>query len=480
MRNRTLIFIISICLISCTKEIIQQKLTVSVTPANGGTVSPPSNSYEKGSNVSLVATPSGEYLFKQWQGSISGTSNPTFIIMDADKSVTGVFEKRQYPLTLTIEGSGNVKEEIAVVAPQSQYPSGTTVKLTAQPGANYEFKDWSGDLSSTLNPFSIVVNKSINLKVTFVYADKDGDGIPDSKDMDNNTRKGVPVDANGVMLNPVYLDKNGVTIKAFDWTIVGDKGIINGIEYTIVSAAELKNTVKSDADYSKFCTTKITDMSDMFSGKTAIRDITKFDVSNVTNMKGMFSSCTSFNQDISIWDVSKVTNMTGMLLNCYKFNQDIGKWNLSKVTEMDGMLTYCHQLNQDLSKWDVSNVTTMGGMFQGCRSFNGNIKTWNMSKVKNIRYMFGSCTEFNQDLSQWDVSNVTDMEATFASCTKFNQDLSKWDVKNVINMLRAFDFAIVYNQDLSKWNVANVINCENFSRDAYNWTLPKPIFTKCK
>jgi M6 family metalloprotease-like protein len=94
MFNRTLLILSFICLISCTKEIIQQKLTVSVTPANGGTVSPPSNSYEKGSNVSLVATPTGEYLFKQWQGSISGTSNPTSITMDADKSVTGVFEKK--------------------------------------------------------------------------------------------------------------------------------------------------------------------------------------------------------------------------------------------------------------------------------------------------------------------------------------------------------------------------------------------------
>jgi len=104
MFYRILLILFPISLISCTKEIIQQKLTVSVTPANGGSVSPPSNSYEKGSNVSLVATPSGEYLFKQWQGSISGTSNPTSITMDADKSVTGVFEKRQYPLTLTIEG----------------------------------------------------------------------------------------------------------------------------------------------------------------------------------------------------------------------------------------------------------------------------------------------------------------------------------------------------------------------------------------
>ena len=51
MSNRTLLFLSFICLISYTKEIIQQKLTVSVTPENDGTVSPPSNSYEKGSNV---------------------------------------------------------------------------------------------------------------------------------------------------------------------------------------------------------------------------------------------------------------------------------------------------------------------------------------------------------------------------------------------------------------------------------------------
>jgi hypothetical protein len=167
MFNRTLIIVISICLISCTKEIIQQKLTVSVTPANGGSVSPPSNSYEKGSNVSLVATPTGEYLFKQWQGSISGMSNPTSITMDDDKSVTGVFEKRQYPLTLTIEGNGTVKEEVIAIATQALYPSGTTVRLTAQPADKFEFGGWSGDLTSTTNPIDLKIEKAISLKALF-------------------------------------------------------------------------------------------------------------------------------------------------------------------------------------------------------------------------------------------------------------------------------------------------------------------------
>ena len=168
MFNRTLLILSFICLISCTKEIIQQKLTVSVTPANGGSVSPPSNSYEKGSNVSLVATPTGEYLFKQWQGSISGTSNPTSITMDADKSVTGVFEKRQYPLTLTIEGSGTVKEEVIAIAPQALYPSGTTVRLTASSNKGAAFSGWTGDITGKDSVLTTVITKPISLIAKFI------------------------------------------------------------------------------------------------------------------------------------------------------------------------------------------------------------------------------------------------------------------------------------------------------------------------
>ena len=166
LRNLSL-FVFSILLFACSKEIIQQKLTVSVTPVNGGSVTPPSNAFEKGSVVSLVATPAGEYTFKQWQGGVSGTNNPTTIIMDTDKQVTGVFEKRQYPLTLTIEGNGTVKEEVIAVATQSQYPSGTTIRLTPQPADKFEFGGWSGDLTSNSNLLDIKIDKPISLKALF-------------------------------------------------------------------------------------------------------------------------------------------------------------------------------------------------------------------------------------------------------------------------------------------------------------------------
>ena len=157
MRLGYIIFFAAILLFSCTKEIIQHKLSVSVSPINGGSVTPPSNSYEKGQSLQMLATPSGEYLFKEWEGDLRGSANPSTLIIDKDKVITGTFEKRQYPLNLTIEGSGTIKEEIIAVATQSQYPSGTTVRLTPQPLEGWAFTGWSGDLTSAATPTNLAL-----------------------------------------------------------------------------------------------------------------------------------------------------------------------------------------------------------------------------------------------------------------------------------------------------------------------------------
>ncbi len=165
--KKVLVGLLCIGFASCTKEILTHKLTTDAIPMNGGTVSPPGNSFEHGQQISLTATPSGEYLFKEWKGSLSGNANPASLVIDADKQVTGIFEKRQYPLTLTVEGNGSVKEEVVAIATQALYPSGTTVRLTAQPGADYIFKNWSGDQTSKDNPLQILIQKPISLTANF-------------------------------------------------------------------------------------------------------------------------------------------------------------------------------------------------------------------------------------------------------------------------------------------------------------------------
>ncbi len=164
------VYIVLLCLISwaCSKEILTHQLSTNAIPLNGGTVLPATNSFEHGQQVSLTATPNGEYLFKNWQGAINGTSNPMNLVMDADKQVTGVFEKRQYPLTLTIEGNGTVKEEVVAVASQAQYPSGTTVRLTARANPGSLFSAWKGDLSGTDSILTTVITKPITLSAKFI------------------------------------------------------------------------------------------------------------------------------------------------------------------------------------------------------------------------------------------------------------------------------------------------------------------------
>jgi hypothetical protein len=153
---------------ACKKDVPQKQLTVKVTPEVGGAVSPSSGTYAMGSTVTVLATPSPEYIFKEWTGGFTGTTNPANVIMDVDKTVTAVFEKREYPLSLTIVGSGTVKEEIIKIASlATNYKSGTTVRLTPQPSAGFQFKKWSGDDTTSKTPLDLVVSKAINLTCTF-------------------------------------------------------------------------------------------------------------------------------------------------------------------------------------------------------------------------------------------------------------------------------------------------------------------------
>jgi hypothetical protein len=165
-----LIFALAIVFLfaSCKKETPQKQLTVNVTPDIGGSVTPSSGMYAMGSTVKLTATPSSEYIFKEWTGGVTGTTNPTNVLLDADKTVTAVFEKREYPLSLTIVGSGTVKEEvIKIAATATNYKSGTTVRLTPQPSAGFQFKKWSGDDTTAKSPLDLVISKPINLTCTF-------------------------------------------------------------------------------------------------------------------------------------------------------------------------------------------------------------------------------------------------------------------------------------------------------------------------
>ena len=122
--------------------------------------------------------------------------------------------------------------------------------------------------------------------------------------------------------NPVYLDANGVTVKAKDWAGIGSKGTINGVEYIVVDSEMLEHMIYNGQDVTTVCTTKIMYLPNEFSGDFN-QDIGSWDVSNVTNMSYLFKNAYNFNQDLSNWDVSKV-------ISCDRFNWSTNSWTLPK------------------------------------------------------------------------------------------------------------------------------------------------------
>lgn len=163
--KKLLFLFISLFLFSCEEEppeaIETYSLQVTVNPEEGGTVTPTSGTFNENEQVSIKASPSPEYVFSDWTGSTSSQSNPLNVIMNSDKSLVANFNKRTYPLTINIEGEGTVSET------SQSFESGSEVTLTALPEQGWEFVEWKGDITSTDNPLTIVVNSSKEITAVF-------------------------------------------------------------------------------------------------------------------------------------------------------------------------------------------------------------------------------------------------------------------------------------------------------------------------
>ena len=171
------IFIVLVALVivfACEVEepVPTYTLTTSVTPSEGGkiSVSPQESNYVEGSQVTLTPEPNENWVFKQWEGDATGNTTPLQLTMTSNKSVTGVFVKRDYPLNIKIEGEGTVEEKIVPNPSGREYPHGTTLELTPKPKEGWEFESWSGDLEGKESPKRIIVDKQKNVTVKFKEA----------------------------------------------------------------------------------------------------------------------------------------------------------------------------------------------------------------------------------------------------------------------------------------------------------------------
>ena len=159
--------------LSLTANFVKKKYALTVNIEGEGTVqeevivqgSTSTTEYNSGTNVRLTATPSDEWVFSGWSGSVESTDNPIEVSVDEAKEITATFKLKQYDLTINIEGEGTVSETI--ITQPTLYDSGTVVKLEAIPSEGWEFVGWSGSVESTENPIEVSVDETKEITATF-------------------------------------------------------------------------------------------------------------------------------------------------------------------------------------------------------------------------------------------------------------------------------------------------------------------------
>ena len=280
-----------------------------------------------------------------------------------------------------------------------------------------------------------------------------------------------------------YIYANPNSSYVFAWFMRVTK--INNIEnYKTYYATNMKNMFSymysiEELDLSSFDTSKVTDMSYMFSnmlgstGNSILRylNLSNFDTSNVTNMKNMFQ-CQNFLGELNLshFNTSKVTDMSNMFSHCSNLTSlDLSSFNTSNVADISNMFYDCNNLTSlDLSNFDTSNVLQMVCVFYYCENLTSlDLSNFDTSKVTDMSSMFYGCHVLAElDLSSFDTANVTSMRYMFCGCEKLiNLDISSFDTSNVIDMRSMFsdDFNLETIYVSNNWNVDKVISGSGFT-----------------
>ena len=123
--------------------------------------------YDSGTTVKLTAQAAAEWVFVGWTGDIESTEESVQMLIGESKEVTATFEKKKYPLTVNIEGEGEVLEEIIEAGRTTDYESSSVVRLIAKPEDGWYFSNWSGSVSSTINPLEVLINEEKTITADF-------------------------------------------------------------------------------------------------------------------------------------------------------------------------------------------------------------------------------------------------------------------------------------------------------------------------
>ncbi|WP_299161947.1 thrombospondin type 3 repeat-containing protein [uncultured Eudoraea sp.] len=204
MRNTIIrLFILLLVISSCSEDdpIKRYNLNTTISPSEGGTVSPSSGTFDSGETFTLTSTPSENYVLKNWSGDVNGVEKTISVTMNSDKNITVNFEKTDS------DGDG-VTDDIDE-CPDT--PNGETVDTK---GCSDSQTD--GDSDGVTNDLDTCPNTPSGESVdtdgcSDSQKDTDGDGITNDVDTCSDTLSGETVDTNGCSDSQKDSDNDGVT-----------------------------------------------------------------------------------------------------------------------------------------------------------------------------------------------------------------------------------------------------------------------------
>jgi hypothetical protein len=144
-----------------------QPLGVAVNTVGKGMVQldPPGGEYSYSDEVTATAVGTPGWIFHSWSGDLSGSANPAGLLMTESKAITATFTAESYDLTVNTSGNGSVN-----VAPHGPYTYGQVVTVTAVAAPNWFFSVWSGAITGSKNPATVVMTSSKSVSATFVHS----------------------------------------------------------------------------------------------------------------------------------------------------------------------------------------------------------------------------------------------------------------------------------------------------------------------
>lgn len=119
--------------------------------------------YRRWDVVTLTAFSNAGCYFSYWYGDLTSTDNLATITLDADKNIDAVFLPDEYSLEIRLVGNGTVVWD----PNQPTYFYGDVVALTAVPAPGWFFSGWSGDLTGSANPASLLMDGPKVVTATF-------------------------------------------------------------------------------------------------------------------------------------------------------------------------------------------------------------------------------------------------------------------------------------------------------------------------